>query len=91
MSAPAGVISGVVRDAAGDPVAGARVAFTDGPRPLPDIAALTDGEGHFSLAAPAEGTYTLACRTDDGTASAAVHITGRGLRPAGAVVELRLG
>jgi len=72
-------ITGVVRDASGAPVAGARVLFTDGPRPLADIAALTDAGGHFSLGAPSPGSYTLTCRADplmgpSGTAEATVRV-----------------
>ena len=55
------VLRGTVRDAAGNPVTGARVSFADGPVPLPDIAALTDAGGSFALSAPAPGTYQLEC------------------------------
>ncbi|MBF6049385.1 hypothetical protein GO001_30055 [Streptomyces sp. NRRL B-1677] len=94
--APAGVIRGTVRDAAGAPVAGARVAFTDGPVPLPDVAAVTDGEGRFALTAPAAGTYTLACREAAGAASAQVRVGGTadpGVagRPEDVRADLRLG
>ena len=58
------VISGVVRDARGHPLAQTRVYFTKGPVPLPDIAALTNKEGAFSLTAPAAGSYTLACAAE---------------------------
>ncbi|QLE72090.1 carboxypeptidase regulatory-like domain-containing protein [Streptomyces rectiverticillatus] len=91
-SAPAGVIRGTVRDAAGAPVAGARVAFADGPVPLPDVAAVTDSEGRFALTAPAEGTYTLLCRADGGTATARVHVTAApAARPEDVRADLRLG
>ncbi|MEU8545472.1 carboxypeptidase-like regulatory domain-containing protein [Streptomyces roseoverticillatus] len=86
-AAPAGVIRGTVRDAAGAPVAGARVAFADGPVPLPDIAAVTGGDGRFALTAPAEGTYTLVCRGDGGTATARVRVSGPG--PAGPAAAAR--
>lgn len=59
------VISGVVRSPDGKPVANARVYFTDGPVPLPEIAALTDDEGKFSLTAPAPGKYVVASAADD--------------------------
>jgi len=55
------VISGVVRSADGDPVQHARVYFTGGPVALPDIAALTDAEGSFTLSAPDAGTYRIEC------------------------------
>ncbi|MGK5545294.1 carboxypeptidase-like regulatory domain-containing protein [Streptomyces sp. URMC 127] len=89
-SAPAGVIRGTVRDAAGAPVAGARVALTGGPVPVPDIAAVTGGDGRFALTAPAAGTYTLVCRGDGGTATARVRVpAAAAARPAEVRVELR--
>jgi len=63
------VISGVARDPTGLPVADARVYFISGPAPLPEIAALTDGSGKFSLTAPAGGVYQIKCAAD-GFASA---------------------
>ncbi|WP_424887466.1 carboxypeptidase-like regulatory domain-containing protein [Streptomyces sp. XH2] len=90
--APAGVIRGTVRDAAGAPVAGARVAFADGPVPLPDVAAVTGGDGRFALTAPAGGTYTLVCRGDGGTATARVRVTtAPAARPEDVRADLRLG
>lgn len=59
MSDDPSVIAGVVVDARGDPVEGARVYFVEGPVPLPDIAALTDSGGRFALSAPVPGTYQL--------------------------------
>lgn len=53
------VVNGTVLDATGQPVAGATVIFTESPVPVPDVAALTDDEGKFSLAAPAPGHYEL--------------------------------
>lgn len=78
-SRPATEITGIVRDASGTPVTGAHVLFTEGPRPLPDIAAVTDAEGRFSLAAPVAGQYTLTCRADpltgpSGTAETTVRV-----------------
>ena len=58
------VISGVVRDPRNNPVSQARVYFTHGPVPLPDIAALTDNSGAFSLSAPVPGTYTIECAAE---------------------------
>jgi hypothetical protein len=58
------VISGVVRDSHSDPIAQARVYFTNGPVVLPDIAALTDKDGAFSLSAPVVGSYTIACAAE---------------------------
>lgn len=37
----------------------ARVSFIAGPVPLPDIAALTDIDGTFSLSAPVAGEYDI--------------------------------
>lgn len=64
MAGKASVISGVVRDASGKPVADARVYFTEGPVPLPDIAALADSNGGFSLSVPAAGTYGIESAAD---------------------------
>lgn len=91
-------ITGVVRDTSGTPVTGAHVLFTEGPRPLPDIAALTDAEGRFSLVAPAPGEYRLSCRADpllgpSGTAEATVRVEASAqAAPQGRLrVELTLG
>jgi hypothetical protein len=53
------LISGIVSDVSGRPLAGARVSFTAGPVSLPDIAALTDSRGSFTLTAPAPGSYEI--------------------------------
>jgi hypothetical protein len=58
------IISGVVQDLHGKPIAQAPVYFTNGPVPLPDIAALTDEEGAFTLTAPTRGSYTIACAAE---------------------------
>lgn len=74
--------------AGGRPAAGVRVFFRSGPEPLPDIAALTGGDGTFALTAPAAGTYEVAAVADDAEpASATVSVT------AGATVKvtMRLG
>jgi len=42
----------------------ARVFFGAAPVPMPDIAALTDDDGRFSLYAPAPGAYELVCHAD---------------------------
>ena len=67
------LIEGTVVDAQGEPVAGARVYFVEGPVPLPDIAGVTDAEGRFTLTAPAPGNYTLGGAFDDVAASE--HVT----------------
>ena len=46
------------------PVIEARVFFVTAQVPLPDIAALTDDDGRFSLHAPTPGAYELACHAD---------------------------
>jgi hypothetical protein len=70
------VISGVVHDAQGRPVEQARVYFTGGPVPLPEIAALTGSDGSFALTAPAPGTYQIQVATDtSATARAEVIVT----------------
>ena len=82
------VISGVVHDPRGEPVANARVYFTDGPVPLPDIAALTDSGGAFSLTAPAPGKYVIECATDEfGARSQSVAVSGG--RPARLDIQLK--
>lgn len=53
------LITGRVSNSNGQPIAGARVLFASGPGALPDIAALTDGTGRFTVAAPWPGDYTL--------------------------------
>lgn len=58
------VIRGTVRHEDGRPLAGARVFFTAGPEPLPDVAALTGSDGTFALTTPAEGTYGVAVAAD---------------------------
>jgi len=57
-------IFGVVRDDQGQPVANARASFISGPGNLPDIAALTDEDGKFSLTAPGAGDYTIQIYAD---------------------------
>jgi hypothetical protein len=59
------VISGVVRRPDGKPAENARVYFTAGPGPLPEIAALTDSNGEFSLTAPASGEYVVESAHDE--------------------------
>ncbi len=59
------IISGIVYDPDEHPVAQARVYFKSGPEPLPDIAALTNDDGEFSLSAPCSGTYQIGIAADD--------------------------
>lgn len=59
MAVTRSLISGVVSDGSGRPLVGARVSFTAGPVSLPDIAALTDSRGSFTLTAPEPGSYEI--------------------------------
>ena len=87
MNRPAATLSGIVLDAAGQPVAGARVYLVGAPGPVPDVAALTGADGRFVFGAARAGRYEVACSTDaGGSASASVEVAARG-----AQLELRLG
>ncbi len=61
---PAGSVAGVVKDARGEPVAGARVAWGPVPSflpagPLPPFVALTDRRGRFTLSGLPSGALDL--------------------------------
>jgi len=58
-------VSGRVVDAGGAPVAGARVTIVESPSPMPELALLADGEGHFSLHLPL-GRFVLRADGDEG-------------------------
>jgi hypothetical protein len=58
------LISGIVHDDAGNPVPLARVYFVAGPGQLPDIAALTDQQGRFTLSVGSAGTYEIEVSAD---------------------------
>ncbi|MFT4165544.1 MAG: carboxypeptidase-like regulatory domain-containing protein [Microlunatus sp.] len=70
-------IQGVVTDPSGQPVPGAVVMLAAAPVPVPDIAALTDDEGRFSIVVPVSGAYRLLVRgaVDLVEISVAVHET----------------
>lgn len=71
------VISGIVRGPDGKPVSNARVYFTAGPVPLPEIAAITDSSGEFSLTAPAPGEYVIESAADKfGSRSSKIKVKG---------------
>ena len=71
------VISGTVTSAGGEPLVAARVQFVQSPVPMPDIAALTNEEGGFSLGAPVAGTYGILIAADGYlNASETIEITG---------------
>jgi Carboxypeptidase regulatory-like domain len=59
----------VVRASDGQPIAGARVFFASGPGRFPDVAALTDNEGRFTLSAPTPGIYQIEAAADGFAAS----------------------
>lgn len=59
------LISGTVRGPNGKPVSGARCFFIEGPVAFPEVAAVTDDEGAFSLTAPAPGKWVVSCAADD--------------------------
>ena len=80
-------VAGRVETADGRPVAGARVAFVAGPGSWPDIAALTDAAGRFSLNAPQPGVFRIGCTSDSaGSGEAEVPV-----KATGASVTVRLG
>ena len=79
-------VHGEVVDARGRPVAQARVGWVDGPVPVPEVMALTDAQGRFTLVAPVAGAYQLQCSSDaHGQASAPVQA-----RKGGAAVRVAL-
>lgn len=59
------IIFGFVKDRNGNPVPQARVSFTAGPVALPDISALTDTKGSFTLSAPVPGEYIIEVVSDE--------------------------
>jgi hypothetical protein len=67
------LLSGVVVDAAGQPVADARVALA-APVEVPDIAVLTGEDGSFSIGVPVPGAYRITAHADQGHAEEAVDV-----------------
>ena len=61
---PGTVIRGTVRSRSGEPIVEARVYFTEAPAAMPDVAALTNDNGDFSLHAPVAGTYRIECTAE---------------------------
>ena len=55
------LIHGLVVDERDRPLESASVVFIEAPRPLPDIASLTDVHGGFIVTAPVPGRYRLRC------------------------------
>ena len=80
-------ITGQVLDAAGHPVARARVYVVKAPGPIPDVAVLTGPDGRFALAAARAGAYEIACSTDRSGSASATAVVGAH----DAVIELRVG
>jgi carboxypeptidase family protein len=66
------IIAGMVQDAQGRPIGAARVYFVEGPVDVPDIAALTDDDGRFTLSAPAPGTYQIQVASEGFTSTTAM-------------------
>ena len=58
------LIRGTVVDAGGSPIEWASAWLAAGPAPTPDIAALTDADGRFTLTAPTPGMYRVGCRAE---------------------------
>jgi hypothetical protein len=85
MTPAAALIAGQVHDANGQPVALARVAFVDGPGPIPDVGMLTGADGSFTLSAPAAGIYRIGIYSDDH-----LPLTATVTAAAGASVKLQL-
>jgi len=71
------VVRGLVKTAAG-PVAGARVGFASTPLPEPEIAALTDSQGRFTLSTRHQGPYTIYVNTDEASAQHQFDAVGAG-------------
>jgi hypothetical protein len=74
MASRSALITGRVFESGGQPIQGARVLFVNAPEPVPDIAALTDASGCFTLAAPWAGAYTVQVAAD-GFRSQQVNVT----------------
>ena len=56
------LIHGVVTNERDDPIEWASVVFVEAPVDVPDIAAVTDEQGKFTVSAPAPGRYRLRCQ-----------------------------
>lgn len=56
-------IAGRVTNSAGEPIARARLAFSDSSVPMPEIAYTTNANGEYSMTVP-RGVYTLAVYAD---------------------------
>lgn len=75
MPGSARLVAGIVLDAAGKPLAQARVYFSAAPGSVPDIAALSGADGRFELSAPRPGRYQVTASSDaHGSASVPVEV-----------------
>lgn len=59
-------VFGRVVDADGRPVADAAVMIVAGPSPVPDLAAMTDGDGWFAFGGLPGGRWTICASAPDG-------------------------
>lgn len=81
-------IHGRVLDSQGRPIPNAAVYVESAPVSLPDIAAITDEGGSFTLAVPSPGEYRIGARSDQrGRASTDVRVDAAG---EDSRIELRL-
>ena len=87
MTTSPSVLTGRVVGPSGQPVAGARVYFVQGPVALPDVALNTDTNGSFTLSAPVPGTYQLGCAAD-GFATTTVGVEVAAGQPAQVEISL---
>jgi protocatechuate 3,4-dioxygenase beta subunit len=67
-----GSIVGRVVDAAGRPIAAARVVIVGGDQPFREIGAVTDAGGNFRFGAMLPGAYRLAAHSQNRSGSAHV-------------------
>jgi hypothetical protein len=63
-----------VVDSAGQPISGASVYVSAAPRPLPDIAQLTDESGTALVGAPEAGRYVIGARFEAAVGTATVDV-----------------
>ncbi len=59
-----GRVVGVVRDAAGKPIVGARIGLVSGPGPMIEMTVLTNERGEYSWPNLAPGPWTLSAHAD---------------------------
>jgi Carboxypeptidase regulatory-like domain len=88
MAAAPHTIAGLVLNAQGQPVAGARVFIVSAPGAVPDMALLSDEQGRFTLPAPLAGHYEIGASSDAGGSARVATVTTLHESPP---VVLRLG